>query len=102
MKLFLHRQPNTSDFFQAVIQIPVDISFMSLALLVAVVKEHPQEGILYFVMNVILCLLATVLWRKAEEYYLKKRAFLSLTITIVSSAGSLYAVKKVLHLLGII
>lgn len=69
-KLFVHNRPDRIDYFKAVANLPLDISFLVVGLFIKAASTPSQQGSLLIALMIAFLLvsfIATVLWRVCED-----------------------------------
>jgi hypothetical protein len=102
LKLFIDRTASNPDIIQALLELPVDVTFLAISLIAGFTISTPsriQDGLLHFVIYLAGAILIVVLWRRSIRYFDSKRIFPTTIISILNFFLCIYGLLKAINLL---
>lgn len=104
LKLFLDRSANTADIVQGVLELPVEISFLSVSFIAAFILSkagNVDGGLLCFISYIVISIVVIVLWRRSNRAFLEDKLVRSSIMAVVNYGASLAILVQAIRLLSI-
>lgn len=103
LKLFIDRTATLPFFIEAVLELPVDIAFLSTAFVVAFTISFPskvKEGLFSFTFYIIGSIIVVFFWRRSRMFFEREKFFKSGLLAIINYILCLMALLIAVFLLS--
>jgi hypothetical protein len=102
LKLFIDRRATAFNFTTSILEVPINIFFISLALLSALIISGSGDIQKAFILSLLLLpalIISIFLWRRSVEHFENKRFFLSSVLGILNYVLALPTIVYVIYFL---
>ena len=102
LKLFIDKTASNPDIIQALLELPVDVTFLAISFIAGFTISTPnrlQDGLLHFGFYLVGAILIVVLWRRSLRFFDSKRIWATISLGIFNFFLCAYGLLRAINLL---
>ncbi|MBY6135130.1 hypothetical protein KUV61_04775 [Nocardioides marinus] len=104
VKLFVDRSTSLPDFVASILELPVDIMFLAISLMVGLAiasADGENEHTIYLILLIILAIIVVGLWRKSAMFFENEHFKMSVGLAVASYTISVTSVVATIKMIGV-